>query len=70
MADMHRNGRSYLDDHVSVPETFDPLSIIVQNGDSLSGLLCFDVLDFALGNILGQEFIHELQRARDLLLRP
>ena len=70
IAYMHQTGGDYLDDHVSIPETLDTLSVIIQNGDSLSSFLCLNVLDFALGNVLGQEFIHELQRVRDLFLGP
>ena len=51
----------YLDDHVSIPKTLDTLSVIVQNGDSISSFLCFNVLYFTFGNVLSQKFVHEPQ---------
>ena len=63
-------GGGYLDDHVSIPKTLDTLSVMVQDSDSGPGLLRFNVLDFAFGNVLGQKFIHECQRFCDLLLGP
>ena len=63
-------GRGYLDNHVSISETLDALSVVVQNSDSLAGLLRINVLNFAFGDILFQELIHELQGVRDLVLGP
>ena len=70
MAYTHWDEGGYLDDHVGVPETLDALSVVVQNSDSVPSLLHFNVLNFAFRNVLGQKFIHELQRVRDLLLGP
>ena len=67
---VYHEGGDYFNDHVGIPETLDTLSVIIQNGNSISSLFCFNVLDFAFGNVLGQKFIHELQRSRDLLLGP
>ena len=67
---MCQDGNDYFDDHVGISETFDTLSVIVQNSNSVSGLLCFNVLDSAFGDVLCQKFIHELQRVRNLLLGP
>ena len=58
---MCKGGDDYFDDHVGISETLDTLSVIVQNSDSVPGFLCFNVLDFSFGNVLGQKFIHELQ---------
>ena len=50
---MDQNRVNYLDDHVGIPETLDTLSVIVQDSDSVPGLLCFNVLDPTFGNVLG-----------------
>jgi hypothetical protein len=54
-------GGDYLDDHINIPKSLDTLSVVVQNGDSISSFLCFNVLHFAFGDVLSQKFIHELQ---------
>ena len=67
---MYQDGNDYLNDHVDISETFDALSVVVQNSDSVTSLLCFNVLDFAFGDVLCQKFVHELQGVRNLLLGP
>lgn len=67
---MYKSGNNYLDDHVGISETFDTLSTVVQNSNSVTSLLCFGVLDFAFGNVLRQKFIHELQGVRNLFFGP
>ena len=67
---MYQGENNYLNDHVDIPETFDALSVVVQNSDSVTSLLCFNVLDFAFGDVLCKKFVHELQGVRNLLLGP
>ena len=67
---MHQDGNGYLDDHISISETLDTLSVMVQNSNSIASLLCVNILDFAFGDVLCQKFVHELQGVRNLLFGP
>jgi len=49
---MYQDGKGYLDDHVSISEAVDTLSVVVQNSDSIASLLRVNVLDFAFGDVL------------------